>query len=359
MLEKTIQTILDKHEISYMDILVKEGYQTKFHFLSPNANGMEKMQVYSMSKGLTVAAVMGLVEQGKLSLEDRVADYFPCFEQTFYEEKGEKRPNREPIRIWNLFTMTSGLSYDVESKEILEVTERLGQKAKLQDYVPALAKTPMSFPVGEKFQYSLSHDLLAAVVEKVTDMPFDAYVKKAIFDPLGMDHSTFQNETEGLFPLLSCDADGVITDAPRKNVLLFSDSYISGGAGLNTTVEDYSTFASVLANGGTAKDGYQLLSKHTVEQITKPLLQWDFLKEELIWLPPEYGYGLGVRVRTTDTPWGLHKGEFGWDGAAGSFWLCDPARKVSIVMGMNILWWENRYCGIHFEILKQLYQELF
>lgn len=355
--EKLNKTVIE-NEIDYLDVLVKDGYSEKYRFLSHGARGNEFLRLYSMSKGITITAAMRLIERGKMSLSDKVSDYFAPFKDCVYEKDGKILKNPVDMTVKHLFTMTSGLDYEVEAKEITEITERIGKGARLLDYVPAFAKRPLSFVSGEKFKYSLSHDLLAAIVEKVADIPFEEYVEKEIFIPLGMKSSTFRNVDEGIFKQLSCDTDGIITPAHSHNALLFSPSYTSGGAGMNSTVSDYAKFVSALTMGGKGEDGYPLLTKNSVDAIATPILLRDFIKEELFWLPNEYSYGLGVRVRTQKNEAGIPEGEFGWDGAAGSFWLADPKNKISVVIGMNILSWENRYRGIHFKILNDIYSSL-
>lgn len=358
MINRILDSLLNEKGIEYFDIIVNEGYETKYRYKSKGTIGNEILQLYSMSKGLTITSAMRLIEKGIISLDDKVSKFFPCFKETYYTDGDRLFKNTDEIRLFNLFTMTSGMSYDVDAEEILKVTERLGDKARLCDYVPAFAKTPLMFPVGKGFKYSLSHDLLAAVVEKAADKPFEDFVADEIFTPLEMKTSTFKNTVDGVYKKLSCDTDGNLTPAPIENALLFSKSYVSGGAGMNSTIEDYMKFVSALCCGGIAHNGYRLLKEESVKALTSPVLDWDFIGQELNWLPDDYSYGLGVRVRTKDSLHGPMKGEFGWDGAAGSFWLADPKRKISVVMGMNILSWENKYRGIHFEILEEIYKNV-
>lgn len=359
ILNERLRSLAEKKELPYLDIRIYEGYETKHQFLYGDADGNELLQMYSMSKIVTVVATMLLVEQGRLSLTDPVDQFFPEIANTTYLKDGVVYPNPNRMTIWHLLTMTSGMSYDVKTPQIREVTERKGRTAVLQDYVPAFAATPLDFPTGESFQYSLSHDLLAAVVEKVAGMPFDIFVRKAIFEPLEMTSSTFRNVQEGLYPMYLCEMDQTVHPTDNRNSLLLSDAYISGGAGMNTRLGDYSKLIKALANGGRAENGYVLLREETVKQIAAPVLDRSFVRHSLDWLPDDYAYGLGVRVRTCDTAWGLQSGEFGWDGAAGSFWLADPARKISIVLGMNILAWDLKYIGIHMEIVEMIYRSLF
>lgn len=354
-----INGLVQQLELPYLDIQVFQEYAPRYRYLTDPKAENAFLQMYSMSKAATVVAAMGLVESGKLSLTDRIEKFFPAFRDTVYRSGEEILPNPVPMTVKHLLTMTSGMSYDVRTPQILAVTKEKGQQAVLADYVDAFAQTPLSFPCGRAFQYSLSHDLLAAVVEKVTGMPFAEYVEKTIFAPLEMESATFRNVTEGMFPMYECDSAKQVYPAPVENELLFSEGYTSGGAGMNCTLADYSKLVMALANGGVAHNGHRLLRPETVRAIAEPLLCHEFVREDFFWQGQDYGYGLGVRVRLRDTQWGLRKGEFGWDGAAGSFWLVDPERKVSIVMGMNILAWENRYMGIHLQLVEQLYRELF
>ena len=358
-LSALLHRLSEEKELPYLDLRVYQGYEPVYHFLHGDADGSEFLQMYSMSKAVTVVAAMMLIEQGRLSLTDPIEKYFPEMAHTTYQCDGKVQTNPNRMTVWHLLTMTSGMSYDVKTKQIRDVTLRKGRTAVLQDYVPAFAATPLDFPTGEAFQYSLSHDLLAAVVEQVAGMPFDVFVKTAIFEPLEMDTSTFRNVQEGLYPMYLCEEDQTVHSTDNRNSLLLSENYISGGAGMVTTLGDYAKLIKALTNGGTAENGYVLLQEESVRKIAEPVLDRAFVKNSLDWLSDDYAYGLGVRVRTCDTEWGLQKGEFGWDGAAGSFWLADPAHKISIVMGMNILSWERKYMGIHMEITEMIYRTLF
>ena len=354
-----INNLVKQLELPYLDVRVYQNYTPVYEYLTDEKAKNAFLQMYSMSKAVTVVSAMKLIESGKLSLTDPIAKFFPSFCNLQYRKGEHLLPNTEPMTVWHLLTMTSGMSYDVNAPEIQKVTREKGQSAMLADYVDAFAKTPLSFPCGSAFQYSLSHDLLAAVIEKITQTPFAEYVKQTIFEPLGMNSATFHNVVEGVFPMFECNEQKQVFPAPVENRLLFSQNYTSGGAGLNCTLEDYSKLVTTLANGGTSFNGYQLLQPKTVQSISQPLLSHDFVKDDFFWQGQDYGYGLGVRVRLKDTLWGLRKGEFGWDGASGSFWLVDPERKISIVVGMNILAWENRYMGIHLQLVEKIYRELF
>ena len=139
---------------------------------------------------------------------------------------------------------------------------------------------------------------------------------------------------------------------PTKN-------YSSGGAGLVATAEDYAIFAATLASGGVSENGYRLLKPESIEKMKE--LQFDGLNVNNNYTcvqGKDYGYGLGVRVRTNALDCGIPKGEFGWDGAAGSYVLVDTDNAISITMGMNILDWPKVFKGEHLAIAKLIYEEL-
>lgn len=356
--QERIQKIVDKHGLPYLDVVAFNGYQSIFRYVTPNATGEERLQMFSMSKIFTVVSVMQLIEKGKLSLKDKVNKFFPCFNETYYLKDGKVLKNKKIITIKNLLQMTSGLTYNVDDPNIKEVYNQKGDTATLKDFIPSFIKTPLCFKVGTSFEYGLSHDVLAGVVEVVTGLTFDEYVEKNIFKPLGMDSATFKNDFEGVYPKYECREDLSVALAPIDNVLIFSKNYISGGAGLICSVMDYAKIVKALTNGGVAENGYRILEEKTVNSLIKSPLPNEFVKHSFYWQGEDYGYGLGVRVRLKDSGYGINKGEFGWDGACGAFWLSDKTSGISIVIGMNVFAWERKYHGIHAEILKEIYAEM-
>ena len=137
-------------------------------------------------------------------------------------------------------------------------------------------------------------------------------------------------------------------------------AYESGGAGLVSTVEDYIRFADALACGGVAANGYRVLRKETLAQLTSEQLKEISISNNFACVQGgDYGYGLGVRIRQKPTEWGLSKGEFGWDGAAGSYVMMDPEKKVSIFIGLHLRNWPVAFMGKHLQIVEKIYRELF
>ena len=231
-------------------------------------NGSEKYNVYSCSKVITCVAAMQLVESGKIKLDDPVSKYLPAFETLYVRDKASKEvhPTEHPLTVEHLFTMTGGFGYDINSA-VLTVA-RSNPNASTREVVNALAKEALFFEPGTHFRYSLCHDILAAVVEVASGMLFRDYLKKFLFDPLGMKDTGFHLPAE-LADRMTTMYDythGVSTSRPIecKNKYCLTDNYDSGGAGLFSCVDDYMKFATTLACGGTTKDGYTLLRPETI-----------------------------------------------------------------------------------------------
>ena len=135
--------------------------------------------------------------------------------------------------------------------------------------------------------------------------------------------------------------------------------YRNGGSSLVSTTEDYAIFADTLAAGGVAKNGYKLLKPESIEMMKKVEFDSVDVKNTFTCVQgTDYGYGLGVRVRTKALDCGIPVGEFGWDGAAGSYILVDTDNGISITMGMNVLSWPEIFKGEHLAIAKLIYEEL-
>jgi len=190
-------------------------------------------------------------------------------------------------------------------------------------------------------------------------MKFSTYVDKNIFKPLKMHNSTFAHDlnlaTTSRKEFDFCDA-GI--SLPRLHYEWFfpSKNYESGGAGLISTVDDYSLFIDSLANRTNkviSDSSVNEMSKIHVENspISKSILNYSRLRED-------YGYGYGVRVRKNKSEEGIPVGEFGWDGAAGSYSLCDRTNNISIVIGLNVFGWPNYLKDFHITISKLIYKEL-
>jgi len=310
-------------------------------------------RIYSMTKVVTCVAALTLYERGLFLLEDPLEEYLPEFKNPQVYREGENgeihvTPAAKSIRVKDLFTMTSGLTYGGEANE----TERQVKKAmnllqkedtfSVRALSKALANIPLAFDPGTQWRYGLSHDVLGAFIEVVSGKTFGQFLREEIFRPLSMDDTFFKipdDKKERLSSLYDWKEPGVLQKNSKMDEEFQPGTlFESGGGGLLSTLNDYSRFAHMLANGGTL-NGERILGVKTVELMSRNHLQpeqvatfnWDHLKG--------YGYGLGVRVMVNPALAGSNSsiGEFGWMGMAGTWVMIDPKEQLSAVYMHQLL----------------------
>ena len=296
--------------------------------------GKEKYHIYSCSKLFTCVAAMQLWEKGLFSLEDKLSDYLPAFgEMTVATEEGIRKA-QNPIRIHNLFEMTSGMDYSLRTPELVEYYQKPNNPCPTVETVNQFAKTPLVFEPGEGWRYSLSHDVLAALVEVLSGEKFEDYVKTHIFDPLGMEHSTFLHpieDWEGFARQYRYDEQTGEYQPWWVNTYRPGPAYASGGAGCVSTVEDYIKFLEAL------RVGDKILKKQTVALMATNRLT-DQQRTMFTYSSPGIGYGLGMRTPYQDP----NRTEFGWGGAAGAFASVDTVNDITIYYAQHVLLAPNR-----------------
>ncbi|MBQ8849595.1 MAG: beta-lactamase family protein [Clostridia bacterium] len=327
-------------------------------------SGKDISWIFSCSKVITCLTVMRLVEEGKISLDDPVSKYIPEFSDMFvYDKKtGVLSRAKNVMTVEHLFTMSAGLNYNINATPIKEAAEKEG--ATTLDVVRAMAKLPLDFEPGERYQYSLCHDVLAAVAEVASGMRFSDYMQKNVFDPLGIVDMGFRpNEAQ---TSRFCDQFNYSNGTNRstycgiKNRYILSPDYDSGGAGLFSTVDEYMKIITAIANGGKTKDGYSLLRPETIELLTVNRLcdraLDDLVKGRLF----GYGWGLCGRVhRDAAASCSLAPiGEFGWDGAAGAFSMIDTRNNVALYFGTNTFGFTYGYNFVHPTLRNMVYEAI-
>ncbi len=290
-------------------------------------NGKERYNIYSCSKVITCTAALQLWEKGLFSLEDKLSDYMPEFkDMTVKTDSGIKKAE-SPILIKHLFEMTAGFSYDCYSSQLKKAIDETEGKCPTREVMKYLANEPLLFEPGDRWEYSLCHDVLAAFVEVISGEKFETYVKKNIFDVVGMKDSTFmlpETEIETIVPQYNFEnGKAVDIGKPIFNFKIGSE-YASGGAGGISTVDDYIRFLEGLRT-------YKLLKPETLK-----LMMTDRLSEQqkrTYWVRDIYGYGLGVRCSKGDKK----NIDFGWDGAACSYLAVDIENEISLFFGAHLL----------------------
>ncbi len=290
-------------------------------------NGNEKYNIYSCSKVITCAAALQLWEKGLFSLEDKLSDYMPEFkEMTVKTEIGVKR-SEKPIQIKHLFEMTAGFSYDCNSLSLQQCKSDTNDRCPTREAMKYLAKEPLLFEPDERWEYSLCHDVLAALVEVISGEKFEIYVKKNIFDVVGMNNSSFmlpESEIDSIAPQYRFENGKAENVGKHIVTYKLGSEYASGGAGGISTVDDYIKFLEGLRNN-------ILLKKETVDLMTTDRLSEH--QKRTYWTKDTYGYGLGVRCPKGDSIYA----DFGWGGAAGAYLAVDRESSISMYFATHIL----------------------
>lgn len=297
-------------------------------------------RIFSMSKPITVVALMNLYDDGKFKLDDKVSDFIPEFEETMVyipaEDGFTLEPQENEMTVRHLLTHTSGLTYGWEPDSyvdsIYNATGVIGWDAPLADKVKQLAAIPLKYQPGTRWEYGLSIDVAGYLVEVISGMPFDKYLSVTVFEPLGMDDTGFhvpEDKHSRFAVLYTKDEEGKLIELSGLAGLLedeeanFNDIFkkpaihFSGGGGLVSTVGDYERFCRMLLNGGEL-DGVRILEESTVDMIMSDQLP------EAVEYNNGNGYGLGGYVN-------FESGSYGWSGAASTSFVIDPSHDLIVL----------------------------
>jgi CubicO group peptidase (beta-lactamase class C family) len=309
-------------------------------------------RIASQSKAITSTAILMLVEEGKLAIDDPVSMYIPAYAHTTVAPRGDSThavvPARRQITIKDLLTHTAGISYGQESWIAQQYAAKaLGNGTGLGFYtadknepvcttMETLATLPFISQPGEAFVYGYNTDILGCVVERVSGIPLDQFIRTRITAPLGMKDTYFflpPAERARLATLYASDSSGHVTRAP--NGRMGQGDYVdgprrnfSGGAGLLSTAHDYARFLQMVLNRGEL-DGVRILSPKMVDLMTS---------NQSGTLHNQNGLGFGLGFETVDRLGadGMKSvGSFGWGGAYGSTYFVDPAERLVVVFMIN------------------------
>ena len=301
-------------------------------------------RIFSMTKPITSAAVMQLVEAGKLRLDDPVSKYIPAFGAVKVYAGGSsaqpqlRAPDR-PITVANLLTHTSGLTYGLFANTPVDsIYLRAGffgpgwTTAKLAD---SLAHLPLVFSPGTKWNYSFSTDVLGRIIEVVSGTALDRFLDSAMFQPLGMKMTGFRVKPAMQSQVIPVYVRGPDGKLQAMSPLLTPDyttegELLSGGGGLLSTPGDYLRFAQMLLNRGQL-EGRRVLKPETVDLLVQNQLAAALLPITIDpnWPPGPSGFGYGGAVRLDgDTSIAGSPGMFRWAGYATTFFWIDPKNDL-------------------------------
>jgi CubicO group peptidase (beta-lactamase class C family) len=334
-IHETMQRHMDAHQITGAVTLVARRGKVahlEAHGLMDveGKRAMDKnaiFRIWSMSKPVAGVAILMLMEEGKVRLNDPVSRFIPEFRG---QKVGvSKEPALREITIQDLLTHVSGLgSGPIGSAEIAKLPKKPTDT--LTEFVPRMGSTPLDFQPGSRWTYSplAAFDTLGRVVEVASGMSFEKFLKTRLFDPLGMTETSFHPPDELKVRIATTyhRAGDAMTRLPAESRMLnlYGSEYSSGGGGLYSTISDYALFGQMLLDGGQW-NGKRILSPRTVA-----LMASVFVPDTMPGRAPGRGFGLSVQVVNDPIAAGqrVSAGSFGWDGAFGTHFWVDPKEKI-------------------------------
>jgi CubicO group peptidase (beta-lactamase class C family) len=309
-------------------------------------------RIYSMTKPITSVALMMLVEEGKIALEDPVHRYIPEWRNLAVFVAGTHRtgfqttPVKRPMQVVDLLRHTAGLTYGFQLRSNVDAAYRahkIGEIEKagtLKDMIDALAKMPLEFSPGDAWNYSVATDVCGWLVEVVSGQKFEDFLRDRLFTPLGMVDTGFHVREGQGHRFASCyqptrDGGIEVQDDAASSSFLSPSGFISGGGGLVSTAHDYLRFCSMLLNGGTL-EGQRYISRKTLSLMTANHLPGgasvaDMSKSlfsEAAYEGIGFGLGFATTLNAAQTLMPGSDGDYFWGGAASTFFWIDPAEDL-------------------------------
>ena len=302
-------------------------------------------RIMSQTKAITSTGILMLYEEGRLMLDESIADFIPEFRHPVVLDKyhaGDTTyttvPAKREITFRDLLTHTSGIDYaDIGTDNMNAIYAKAGVPsglgyfdANLLDKMKVLARQPLAFQPGEKWQYGLNSDLLGCLIEVISGMNLEDFLRKNIFEPLGMNDTYFNVPASKATRLATVYTEDSLHhiikwDHHFRNIdpdyATMNKHYFSGGAGLSSTAWDYAVFLQMLLNKGTY-NGHKILAPRTVEMMLSGQLDTMFNGTN--------NFGLGFEIVT---PKGAalepkNVGSFGWGGYFGTTYWADPKENL-------------------------------
>ena len=357
---------VDQGSISGVEWLVKRKGETWAKGSAGYSDALNRVnmpdkpiyRVYSMTKPVVSVVALMLMEQGKLRLFDPVAAYLPEYaKMTVMNADGNASPAKSPMIIEHLLTHRAGLCYgfltDSHVSEFYRNSNINSAKISLEQAIKTIAEFPLAFEPGSQWQYSVATDVLARVIEVILERPLQEILSEMVFQPLGMVDTGFmipKAERSRLMAMFGkSDLNELMNFDDKPQTLIPADlsaehpvddvNFCRGGYGLYSTIEDYSRLTDFLVSG-ISGGGERLLAGKTIELMWTNRIPDSQLPLRVgpIFLAG-YGYGLAGRIMMdTGQAYGLtSNGEFGWAGAASTyFWIDHQEDIIGITMAQYL-----------------------
>jgi CubicO group peptidase (beta-lactamase class C family) len=315
-------------------------------------------RLYSMSKPITSVAIMMLIECGKIALDQSLESIIPSFRNGRVYVSGDladmvTEPVRRPITISDLLTHASGLTYHFGGDGPVHRYYRVngvlrntpvgrspidGEPATTLDVlVERLSKAPLIHHPGEMFEYSYSTTVLGAVIERVSGLRLDVFLRREVFAPLDMRDTTMVIGDDVLPRFItnySLTPNGIVAiESPITSDYRDASRLLDGGGAIAGTARDYYRFARLLAEGG-AVDGVQLLKPESVQAMLVPRIR----TSNVYGADFQFGYGLQLGTERTESDGGIPAGAVGWSGSGNTFFWSNPVTgEVVVVMTQSLI----------------------
>ncbi len=316
--------------------------------------------IASMTKAITSAAAMQLVEQGKLSLDAPIGNLLPDLASPQvlegFDANGEPklRAARNPITLRHLMTHTAGFCYDLWNGDMVKYLEKTGLPGITSCKNDAL-KTPLTTDPGTRWEYGINIDFVGKAVEAVSGKKLDAYLRDHLFNPLGMTDTAFklgESQRQRLVAMHQRGEDGSL--APMPFELEQDPEFHMGGGGLYGTAGDYIKFTQMILNKGKG-NGNQVLKPETVAMMGQNHigeLTMTRMNSAIAWATNDVDlypdmvkkWGLSFLITTAQTAEGRSPGSLAWAGLANTYFWIDPARDVAGVILMQVLPFADGKC---------------
>lgn len=316
-------------------------------------------RIYSMTKPITSVAMMQLYEQGRFLLDDPVHKYIPAWKNQRIYKSGVypnflTTPAASVMTIRDLFTHMSGLTYGFMNRTNVDAAYRElkldgSRGLTLETMVDHLAELPLEFSPGTAWNYSVSTDVLGYLVQLLADQPFDEYLREHIFEPLDMPDTGFQVRDHQLDRFAACyqyqSGDQFkLQDDPETSSFRHQRTFLSGGGGLVSTIDDYFHFAQALCEGGEFR-GRRIIGRKTLEFMRRnhlpdnqdlPGLSVGAFSETPY---AGSGFGLGFSVKTdvAKSQTNGSVGEYGWGGLASTNFFIDPVEELVMIFMTQLI----------------------
>ncbi len=316
--------------------------------------------IASMTKAITTAAGMQLVEQGKLSLDEPIGKVLPDLASPQvlegFDAKGEPklRAAKKPITLRHLMTHTAGFAYDMWNGDVATYLEKAGIPS-ITTCQNAALKTPIATDPGTRWEYGTNIDFVGKAIEAVSGKRLDAYLRDSMLAPLGMSDTAFKigdAQRKRLVGMHARGEDGALAAIPFE--LEQEPEFHMGGGGLYGTAGDYIKFTQMILNKGKG-NGNQLLKPETVALMGQNHIG-DLTMTKMISVAPIYSndvdlypdqvkkWGLSFLINTAKTAEGRSPGSLAWAGLANTYFWIDPARNVAGVILMQLLPFADKKC---------------